>query len=332
MKKKCLMLLFLAVFIFSGCSKSNNEDVISKLNEKINNLDSYHIEGKLELFNSEDTYTYDVEVGYKKDNNFRVVLKNNINNHEQIILRNNDGVYVLTPVLNKSFKFQSEWPYNNSQSYLFQTLLKDIENDKEKQVTKKDNMYVITTKVKYSNNKELIKQEIHVDEDYNIKEVNVYDDKGNIGIKMSFNKVEENPNFNDTYFRVEENMKTNETFTQTTSKIENITYPLYIPENTFLSNKEVIKLDNGERVILTFKGEYPFMLIQETVSKEKEFITIPTLGEPCLFADTVGAMSDQSISWISNGVEYYVTSEVIGGEELLNVAKSIGALPVATVK
>ena len=40
-----------------------------------------------------------------------------------IILRNSEGIYVLTPSLNKSFKFQSEWPYNSSQTYLLQTLL-----------------------------------------------------------------------------------------------------------------------------------------------------------------------------------------------------------------
>lgn len=332
MKKKFLIILLLIVFIVSGCSKSKNEDIILKIKQKIENLDSYYIEGNLELFNNEEQFKYNVKVGYKKNDNFKVLLKNNINNHEQIILRNQDGVYVLTPSLNKSFKFQSEWPYNNSQSYLLQTILKDIEDDKEKKINEKDNMYIITVKANYSNNKELIRQDIIVDKDYNIKEVMVYDDKGNIGIKMTFNKIEENKSFDDGYFKVENNMETEETFTSTTTKIENITYPLYIPSNTFLSNKEVIKLDNGERVILTFKGESPFMLIQETVSKEKEFITIPTLGEPCLFADTIGTMSDNSISWISNGIEYYVTSEVVGSEELLNVAKSIGAMPVATIK
>ena len=116
MKKKCLLVLCLLVFLFTGCGKNENDDVVLKLKDKINNLDSYYIEGELSLYNNEDKYSYDVFVSYKKDNNFKVLLKNKVNNHEQIILRNNDGVYVLTPSLNKSFKFQSEWPYNNSPS------------------------------------------------------------------------------------------------------------------------------------------------------------------------------------------------------------------------
>ena len=331
MKKKCLLVLCLIVFLFTGCGKNENDDVVLKLKDKINNLDSYYIEGELSLYNNEDKYSYDVFVSYKKDNNFKVLLKNKVNNHEQIILRNNDGVYVLTPSLNKSFKFQSEWPYNNSQSYLPQIIIKDIEEDKTKEVIKNNDSYIIKTKVNYSNNKELVFQEIIIDKDYNIKEVTVMDDKGNIGIKMNFIKFEENKDFNDNEFKIEENMQTEEKALET-SKIENITYPLYIPENTFLSNKEVINLDNGERVILTFNGSSPFMLIEETVSKEENFITIPTIGEPCMFVDTVGTIKDKSVSWISNGIEYYVTSDVMNSDELLNIAKSMGAMPVAQTK
>ena len=74
------------------------------------------------------------------------------------------------------------------------------------------------------------------------------------------------------------------------------------------------------------------MLIQETATKQEEFTTIPVYGEPYLFADSVGTLSEQSVSWISNGIEYYVTSETLDKEELLNVAKSMGSLPVANVK
>ena len=74
------------------------------------------------------------------------------------------------------------------------------------------------------------------------------------------------------------------------------------------------------------------MLIQETAVPMDEFTTIPTYGEPCMFLDTIGTISEQSVSWMSNGIEYYVTSDKLSEQELLNVAKSIGALPVADIK
>ena len=45
-------------------------------------------------------------------------------------------VIVLTPSLNKSFKFQSDWPYNSSQSYILQPLLEDMENEEEQKYKK----------------------------------------------------------------------------------------------------------------------------------------------------------------------------------------------------
>ena len=43
--------------------------------------------------------------------------------YKQIILKNPEGVFVVTPALNKSFKFQSDWPNNTSQIYLLKAVL-----------------------------------------------------------------------------------------------------------------------------------------------------------------------------------------------------------------
>src|SRR5574344_49903 len=154
--KKILLLLISVSVLLVGCGKGSDE-VLKKLNAKLD-IGSYYMEGKLEIVNNDDTYQYDVNVSYKKDDNFKVSLNNTINNHQQIILKNADGVYVLTPSLNKSFKFQSDWPYNNSQIYLLQTILKDIQNDNSRTVEQVDDGYTITTNVNYPNNKKLVKQ------------------------------------------------------------------------------------------------------------------------------------------------------------------------------
>lgn len=95
MKKKFLI-LFLLLFCITGCFNKGSKDVVSSLKKKIDNTNSYHIVGQLEIINNEDSYTYDVDVAYQEDENFRVSLKNKTNNHEQIILKNSEGVYVKT--------------------------------------------------------------------------------------------------------------------------------------------------------------------------------------------------------------------------------------------
>lgn len=327
MKKFVLFSVFLiSCLLFTGCGKYGEKDLVKDLAKKIENSKSYHINGELEIINNEDNYLYQVEVSYEKDDKFRVSLKNKINNHEQIILKNSDGVYVLTPSLNKSFKFQSEWPYNNSQAYLLQTILKDIQSDKERTFKTTEDGYLLTTKVNYANNKNLVKQNIYIDKNLNINEVHILNSEDQVQMKMKFTDVDMKANYKDNYFTLKENMTSSEV-EETTSKIEDIIYPMYMPINTFLSSQDKVSKEDGERVILTFEGEKPFLLVEETVNKEEELTVIPTYGEPFQFMDTVGALSTNSLSWIANGMEYYLVSDVLNQDELVEVAESISVIP-----
>ena len=204
MKKKILFILFGGLFILSGCGKISDKDIINNLTKKIEDAKSYYIEGTLEIVNNEDLYTYDVEVSYEKKDNYKVKLTNTVNNHEQVILRNNEGVYVVTPRINKSFKFQSDWPYNNSQVYLLGPILEDIKSDENKTFVKDGDNYKITVAANYPNNPKLVKQEILLDKDSNIKKVTVLNKDGNNEITMNFDKIDLNSKFNDNYFDLKE--------------------------------------------------------------------------------------------------------------------------------
>ena len=328
--KKILLYIstILCGLLLIGCGKYGEKDIIKDLSKKIDKTNGYYLNGELQIINNEDSYVYNVEVAYQKEDNFRVSLKNKTNNHEQIILKNNEGVYVLTPSLNKSFKFQSEWPYNNSQAYLLQTILKDIENDGEKTFEQVDDTYVFTTKVNYSNNSQLVKQKITLDKDLNPKSVVILNDKDEMQMQMTFNSIDYNATYDENYFTLQGNMKNVETET-TSSTLDSIIYPMYIPENTQLSAQEKIAIENGERIILTFSGDSPFTIVQENARVAEEMLTIPMYGEPYIITDTVGALSDNSITWISNGIEFYVVSDKLNSEQLLEVANSINVTTVS---
>ena len=42
--------------------------------------------------------------------------------------------------------------------------------------------------------------------------------------------------------------------------------------------------------------------------------------------DTLGVMTDNSLSWTSNGIEYYIVSDVLNQNELVEVAQSINVV------
>lgn len=328
MKRKLWSLILIVCIILCGCNKNDKNDVLKNFAKKINNSNSYYLSGILEMFNNETTYTYNINVSYTKENNFKVSLKNQANNHEQIILRNNDGVYVVTPSLNKSFKFQSEWPYNNSQAYLLQVILSDVESDDELEFETIEDGYILTSKVKYSNNDDLKKQRVTLDKSYEIKTVEVLDEDSNVRIKMSFDDIDYNAKFDKDYYSLEKNVYSDIETSEETASIDDITYPMYIPVNTTLATQDKLETATGERVILTFSGENPFMLIEETAVVEEEFTTIPVNGEIVMLGDSIAVIDETSVTWHTNNREYYLVSSSLDTASLLEVANSIGSIPV----
>ena len=381
-KIKFYFLVFLFSFVLIGCGKDNSKDIINKLDSKIKNANSYYVDGVMEIINNEDTYTYDVKVSYKKDNYYKVDLVNTLNNHEQVILKNDDGVYVVTPSLNKSFKFQSDWPYNNSQIYLLDSIIDDLINDNKIVSKKVDNGYVFSSSVNYPNNKLLYKQNVYIDNKKNITKVEVTDKKDNVQISMKFNKIKFNKDFDDNYFELsnlikidsnnnttnnnsnnnttnnnsnnnttnnnssdtlenngsntdnasidnKKNEEKTDSKTKNTATINDVIYPMYLPNNTTLANKEVIDTKDGQRLILTFEGDNPFILVEETAVYQDEGLIIPVSGDLEFLTDVIGVVSDNSLTWESNGIEYYLVSDTVETSELIEIAQSINVLPVS---
>ncbi|MBQ7136936.1 MAG: outer membrane lipoprotein carrier protein LolA [Bacilli bacterium] len=334
MKKLIILGTIIIMLFVTGCGKKDAGDIIKDLDKKVSSATSYQVEGRLQITNNDDTYNYDVTVSYQKPNKYRVSLVNTSNDHEQIILKNDEGVYVVTPSLNKSFKFQSDWPNNNSQVYLLNSIISDVNNDGDRIFEENKEGYMITTKVTYPNNTNLIKQKITMDKNLMFKTIEVLDSNDIPQMVMKFNSIDLKANFDDDFFDLDsiiEQIDTNvEEKTEESNAIDDIIYPLYIPMGTSLVDKEKVAKTDGERIILTFDGEKPFLLVEETVSIEEEFSVIPTYGDPLLLADTVAALSSNSISWVSNGIEYYIVSDAMSQVELIEIASSINT--VATIK
>lgn len=408
--KKNLKLFFL-ISIFSlalvGCGIKSADSVINKLAKKQKDCNSYYVEGTMEIVNNEDTYTYNVNVSYKTKDYYKIELVNTLNNHEQVILRNDEGVYVVTPSLNKSFKFQSDWPYNNSQVYLLNSVIEDLTEDEDRVFKTKDNGYYFQSSVNYPNNKSLVKQNVYVDKNMKITKVEITNKDGKVQITMNYNKITYNKKFADDYFelsklinisdRKKENSTTNDTTTnkknentensttntttenttdnenkttnennvtnnntnnnnstnnndnsstnennnneansnannnqtKQTATIDDVIYPMYLPDNTTLANKEVIDTEDGQRLILTFSGDNPFVLVEETISYYDEGLIIPVSGSLDFLTDVIGVINDNSVSFDSNGIGYYIVSDKLESTELVNIARSISVLPVS---
>lgn len=347
--KKIFILFGVLLFTITGCGEYKLEDAIKDFSKSVENSKSYKVNGTMEISSGEEIFTYSIDTYYLKDDYYKVILVNQTNNHEQIILKNADGLYVVTPSLNKSFKFDSVWPDNSSQAYILQNLVNDIKNDSSATLEKKDNEYIIRSKVNYPNNEELSYQKIHFDKNMNLNKVEVYNNEDIVKIKVNFKTIDlkaklseddfvlndliDEPNTNETQnndncseetCKEESNNCEEGKCEETSSTLESIIYPLYIPSETHLSSSETVSTETGQRVILTFSGDKNFVIVEEKAVASSDFEVVPVFGDPLMLNDTVGALSSNSISWHANDISYYLVSSDLTANEMINVAKSLG--------
>lgn len=317
--KKILVVLS-TLLILTGCGKKS-EDIIKEFENKVNSLENYHLIGEMQISNNEDKYNYDVDVTYKKGNYYKVSLTNKENKHIQVILKNEEGVFIVTPSINKSFKFQSEWPSNSSQSYILESILKDITNDADRSVNTVKDKYTIISKVNYPNNSDLKTGEVTLGSDYLPNKVVVKNSSGNIMISTVITKIDTKTKYDKNYFALSSNIKETKE-TPTSSTLDSVLYPMYLPSGTKYNSEEVITKDNSERVILSYTGDKPFILIEESSIRNDDHETTLVNGEVVQYGNILGILTSTSLNWSNNGKEYYIIGENLSSNEMLEIASS----------
>lgn len=286
----------------------------------------YTVSGQMDIVSNEELYHYDVVVKYLEDDYYKASLVNKDTNYEQIILKNKDGVYVITPSLNKSFKYQSDWPFNSSQSYILESLLNDMKNDSNVLIEENEDGYIAKSTVNYPNNSSLTSQKIMFDENILPYLVEVYNDEGIVNITFKISKIDFESKLVAEDFDIS-NASCDECF-EDVSVSEETVYPMYLPMGSKFSGEETINTDNAKRVILTFGGDKSFTLIEEVSALPSEFEITTTSGELVFYENVLGNLTDKSLNWTMDGKNYYLISEDLTNEELLKVAASTSVMSI----
>lgn len=318
----------MVIFLLAACGSKSKDDVVKELNGKLNDLTGYKVDAKMTLKMGTDSQVYNVEIWHKDPTFYRVNLKNAEKDQSQMILRNDEGVFVLTPALKKSFKFQSDWPQNSSQAYLYESLIKDIVEDKESKFSATKEHYVFETKTRYQNNSMLPIQEIKLNkEDLSPAMVKVMDPDRNALVTVEFSKVKFNASFDDSDFDMKKNMTRADLNLPVMADSKDEAFTVKYPTADMgakLVDEKVVKLEDGKRVVLTYEGEKSFTLVQEKVTV-KEASTSPTYvdGDLVDLGITIGAVSEGSITWTVDGVEYMIASNDLTEGELIEIARTV---------
>lgn len=336
MQRRFLILLFTLFTLgaLTACGSQSKEDVVKKLEQQAGDMKGYKTEANMLMRTGTEEQKYHIQVWHKKDDFYRVKLQNDQDEKgSQIILKNDNGVYVLTPALNKSFKFQSEWPQNTSQPYLYGSLLNDIKADSEAEFSEAENYYVFKTKTNYQNNKTLPFQEIYFDKkSYQPVMVKVFDQDMNALVEVQFANFTKVDTLKKEDFAVDKNMAMAPAAdTPVASMVEGEGAEILYPKQTLgaeLADEEAVQTEDGERVIMMYEGDKNFTLVQEKVEilPASAQYTETVDGDPVqLESGVIGAMHENRLEWSKNGMTYQLASKELTEAEMVSVASSINS-------
>lgn len=325
-------LLLMMVYILAGCGPKTAENVVNDLSKNVTKISGYKTRGTMVFQTGKTPQEYDVEVWYQKPGFYRISLSSKQQNVTQIILRNNEGVFVLTPHLNKSFRFQSNWPQNQPQVYLYESLIKDIANDTARKYETNNGQYLFTVKANYPN-RTLTTQKVTFDKDLKPVRVELIDSNMNSMVMLNFTQFEFNPTFDKDSFNKDRNMQSAvfdsiPTFATVQKQIEEekltAVRPTYLPKGDKLLSVRSAQGEDGTQIVLQYSGPQPFKLIENKPRATE--VSLP-VGDPVDLGHTIGIMTHdssnkQTLIWTYNGVEYNLSGSM-AADEMIQIAKSV---------
>ena len=321
--------LLLSVVVLSACGKDSKEEVLEKLHEKWAEGKGYELDATMEIKTGNEPRVYDVNVWHTQPDFYRVEVSQKDENVTQMIIRNKEGVFVVTPSLKKTYKFQSEWPKQNSQPYLIGALAEDLLADENVVMEETEDSYIFTAATRNNHKSIMPTQRVTVDKKTLLpKSVSILDESEEEQMLITFKKIDLGVQHKEKEYAVEQFTKENETNVATEKESTEFQthYPVLTWGNTTLVDEKRIENDGVERVILTFEGDKSFTLVQEPIELG-ESATIPVFqpGDPLDLGFTIGAITDHSISWEKDGISFFIASNDLTKEELIEVAASVTA-------
>lgn len=324
--KKVIIGVLVGLFVILTGWKlfSSSSDISSTIEDRRANLTAYHMESTMDIEVNEETRSYYVIQDYCLKNDikyFRVSLLNKSTNQEQIIIKNDKGVYMLTPLLNQVYTFKGDWPLNSNKPYLYHSMLNAF--DEQHEIKKMEDGVLVSYKPNYENSPSWCRQDMKFSSDLKPLWINIYDDNSSLVVKIVFTKVDFEPTFEENYFDVDKNMEEARKDLSTSTMASEEDLPLYpsgVDISSTLKEETETMVGDDEMHILTYEGEKSFTIIQQILDPYEEINYQSVDGYMVDVAGTVGFINGYYLTYVYNGVNYNIYSTSLTVSELVNIA------------
>ena len=291
---------------------------LDKTIEKVKAYDKYVLTCNMEMVENDELKSYLVNVSYfkeKKDEYYKVELYDKSLNQSQIIVKNTEGVFVLTPTLNQVFKFQSDWPENSPKPYIYSYLIQLLDDNKVKKIEKG---YQIEAKVSYPNDPRIVKQQVIFDKKLKPLIVLCLDkDEGEV-ISVKVNEFKTNVKFDQKHFNQNQALKESKNNNRVSSQLD-VLYPVALLGSK-LESETVSTIEGDKNHILKFIGDKNFTMVESLVGDQMIQIEKEEIVD---LVDGFAYYQPGKLTMIHQGVLCSLYSRDLTKEEMVSVMTSI---------
>lgn len=303
-----------------GCGQPSATQVVRQLQSMQSTLTSYKSTAMMTVQVQGATERYFVETWYRAPDQYRIALGNENRDISQIILRNDQGVYIVSPGIKKVIRFQGDWAERQGQLYLYNALLSRIIATSEPSYSLRDKVLSFELGAEAINPSVSVQKIELAQGTYAPVQVTLLDKKKQPLITMTYLSFEKNVHFPANAFSADQatTLQPVELPVSAEEQGFGVIEPTWVPQ----SDQFLDETDENGVVMVRFKGASPFTLVETRPTSTDQdlgsgqLLTVEGVPAVLLSQGTV-----HQLYWLHEGVAFTLTSRM-PVDDLLQVAGS----------
>jgi hypothetical protein len=237
-----------------------------------------------------------------------------------VIVRNGNGMFVVSPSLQKVFRFNGNWAQNQGHIYLYDQLLQQLSTDKNVKLAKQGGDYRFTLPATQGGDI-VSRQEVTINaQNYQPKKVVLFDKDDTAIVTLEFTSFKTGVKYSNTDF---DPHKIATSSTKATMANVSDNFAWVAPDETLGDSLDVERQDSATSALLRYTGDHTFTLAESIpgpgVAGVPAGELVDLYGVPALY---YGSNDSHQLTWLNNGYEFSLSSGKLSLEQMKAVAIS----------
>jgi outer membrane lipoprotein-sorting protein len=322
---KLALAMGIVVAAVAGCGIASKEDMANRLKNEAAALDSsnYLSTATMTVQMDNSSQTYYIETAYESPSIYRIKLGDANKNINQIIVRNESGMFIVSPSLQKVFRFNGNWAQNQGHIYLYDQILQQLAASKDLKQVKSGSDYTFEIPTATGNDVVTKEQVVLNSKSLDPKQVVLFDQKGRAVVTIKFLTFKQNMTFQTADF--DPHKLINQSGATKTTLAGQTVDTGFIPPSDLLGDTLDLQAPEAmsDGFLLRYKGMHDFVLNQWRPDSQDQGIPnakmVDLFGVPALFTNVNG---DKEMIWMNDDREFALTSHQLSLGEMKQVAIS----------